>query len=66
MKHYVDGVPNATQKSYADRKTAEAVLHGMGQLVQNGNSTSLNGYSESDEDEGGLVAGMASVSLQSQ
>lgn len=66
MKKYVDGVPNATQKAYADRKTAEAVLRGMGQLVQNGNSTSLCDSSGSDEDEGSLVAGMASVSLQRQ
>lgn len=60
VKNYVGGVPNATQKSYADHKTAEAV---KGQLVQSGNSIKLSESSESDEDEGSLVAGMASISM---
>lgn len=38
----------------------------MGQLVQNGKSISLSESSGSDEDEGSLVVGMASVSLHSQ
>lgn len=63
VKSYVDGVPNATQKSYAGHKTAEAVVREIGQLAQNGKSTSLSESSGSDEDEGSLVAGMASVSL---
>lgn len=63
VKNYVGGVPNATQKSYADHKTAEAVRRGMGQLVLNGNSIKLSESSGSDEDEGSLVAGMGSVSL---
>lgn len=63
VKNYVIGVPNATQKSYADHKTAEAV---MGQLVQSGNSIKFSESNGSDEDEGSLVAGMASISLQRQ
>lgn len=35
----------------------------MGQLVQSGNFIKLSESSGSDEDEGSLVAGVASVSL---
>lgn len=38
----------------------------MGQLIQSGNSIKLSESSGSDEDEGSLVAGMASISLQRQ
>lgn len=38
----------------------------MGQLVQSGNSIKFSESNGSDEDEGSLVAGMASISLQRQ
>ncbi|KAK2613357.1 hypothetical protein N8I77_000275 [Diaporthe amygdali] len=63
VKAHVYGCRNATQKSYADRKTAKAVLRGLGQLEQKADPAALSDTRGSGEGADRLIAEMANVSL---
>lgn len=63
-KAHVTGVRNATQKAYSDRKTAEAVPEGLSGGVHGAGLEDWRRQNGLNEEERGLIASMANVSLQ--